>query len=72
MGRYTMQQATIDNSTTTRRGVTALQKQLTAAGMRIVRQSDGRYLILWRHQCVVRDLELIAAARFIDRALVRR
>ena len=55
-----------------RRGFLALHEQLKAAGMRIVRQSDGRYLILWRHQCVVRDLELIAAARFIDRALVRR
>lgn len=69
-----MTTATLSTSTTapSRRGFLALHEQLKAAGMRIVRQSDGRYLILWKHQCVVRDLELIAAARFIDRALVRR
>jgi hypothetical protein len=51
----------------------ALQERLKTAGMRLVAQSGGRglYLILWRHQCVVRDVTLIDAARFIDRALGR-
>jgi hypothetical protein len=52
----------------------SLHARLKAAGMRLVAQSGGpdRYLILWRHQCVVRDLTLLEAARFIDHALVRR
>lgn len=56
-----------------RRGVLALQEQLIAAGMRLVAQSGGpdRYLILWKHQAVARDMTLIEAARFIDRALRR-
>jgi hypothetical protein len=52
----------------------ALHDRLKTAGLRLVAQSSGggdRYLILWRHQCVVRDLTLIEAARFIDRALSR-
>jgi hypothetical protein len=50
-----------------------LHDRLKMAGLRLVAQSSGgdRYLILWRHQCVVRDLTLIEAARFIDRALSR-
>jgi hypothetical protein len=56
-----------------RRGVLDLQEQLVAAGMRLVAQSGGRdrYLILWKHQAVARDMTLIEAARFIDRALRR-
>ena len=65
-----MAQAKTDNSTST----SALQEQLKAAGMRLVAQSGGRdrYLILWKHQAVARDMTLIEAARFINRALVRR
>jgi hypothetical protein len=51
----------------------ALHDRLKAAGLRLIAQSGGgdRYLILWRHQCVVRDLTLLEAARFIDQALSR-
>ena len=66
-----MTQATNDSIEVHSAPLGVLALQLKAAGMRIVRQSDGRYLILWRHQCVVRDLELNACVRFIDRALRR-
>ena len=52
----------------------ALHEQLKAAGMRLHAQgnrSPCMYAILWRRQCVVRDLTLLEAARFIDRALNR-
>ena len=46
-------------------------ERLKAAGMRLQRVSNDRYLILWHHQCLARDLTLLEAARLIDRALVR-
>jgi hypothetical protein len=49
----------------------ALHERLKAAGMRLQRVSNDRYLILWHHQCLARDLTLLEAARLIDRALVR-
>jgi len=71
-----MAQADSNNSTTapSRRGVSALHGQLRNAGMQLVRQSGApdKYMILWHRTCVIRDLSLIEAARFVDRALVRR
>jgi hypothetical protein len=49
----------------------ALHEQIKTAGMRLQPCGNTHYAIIWRHQCVVRDLTLLEAARFIDRALSR-
>jgi hypothetical protein len=56
---------------TTRPTEAALHDQLRAAGMRLQRLDNDRYAIIWRRQEVCRGLSLQAAAKFIDRALVR-
>jgi hypothetical protein len=67
-----MAQAKTDNNTT-RRGVSALHGQLRNAGMQLMRQSGTAdlYCILWHRTCVIRDLTLVEAAKFVDRALRR-
>jgi hypothetical protein len=49
----------------------ALHTRLKDAGMRLHRVSNDHYSIVWRHQEVCRGLTLLAAAKFIDRALSR-
>lgn len=49
----------------------AIHLRLKAAGLRLERVSNDRYLIISHRQCLAQDLTLLEVAHLIDRALVR-